>query len=97
MADDKFELENRLEGIGPVFVESYRPGDNIEPWKIEKGNQVSLKCDGITLIADVTEAQDDSYKGVIIGFETFMEDSCHGKKVGDEIPFQYQNIIGCSR
>jgi hypothetical protein len=97
VADHNFELENRLAGIGPVFVGSYRSGDKIEPWKIGPGNQISLKCDGITLTADVTEAKDDSFKGVIIGFENFMDESYHGKKVGDEIPFQYQHIIGCSR
>lgn len=97
MVDDTFKLENRLEGMGPVFVGSYQLGDVIEQWSIEPGNQVALKCDGVTVITDVTEVLDHAYKGVIIGFEHFYEEGLHGKKAGDEISFNYINIIGCSR
>ena len=99
MESDKLILDERPEGIGngPIFVGSYKPGDRIETWEIEEGNQVVLKSSGITVIANVIEAQARNYRGEVIGFENYMEESLHGVKPGDIIEFSHAHVIGCSR
>lgn len=97
MTAKHFELEIRTEGTGPIFVDSYRPGDKIERWSIEPGNNVTLKCDGVTVIADVVEATGNNYKGRIVGFDGYSEECLNGKCVEDIIEFKFEHILGCSR
>jgi hypothetical protein len=97
MEIENFELENRQAGVGPFFVGSYGSGDTIEPWIIEKGNQVSLKSDGVTVIAEVLSVTGESYMGKIVSFENFDKEYLHGKAVNDVIEFCHDNIISCSR
>ena len=92
-----FELEKRIEGIGPIFVDSYCLGQKIEQWNIEPGNNVTLKCDGISIITDVVEADGSKYKGKIVGFEGYSEECLHGKCLEDTIEFSLEHIFGCSR
>lgn len=97
MASQKFTLEKRPEGWGPIFVGSYRPGDKIEQWPIAAGNQVALRSDGITVIADVSAVAAGNYKGVIVGFENYLEECLHGKCAGDTVDFRFEHVFGCSR
>ena len=94
---ETIELDVRHEGTGPVFTGSYQIGDYIENWEIAPSNQVTLKHNNVTVLANVTEVEAGNYKAEIIGFESFAEEELSGKKAGDMISFTYENIFGCSR
>ncbi len=97
MTVKRFELETRTKGTGPMFVDSYRPGDKVEQWSIEPGNNVTLKCDGVPVIADIVEAKGDNYKGRIVGFEGYFKECLNGKCLEDIIEFNFDHILACSR
>lgn len=97
MVNENFELQIRNNIAGPFFTSSYQVGDKIESWEIEPKNQVTLKSDNITVLADVTEVNGETYKAKIIGFENYTKEELGGKKAGDIITFKYDNLFGCSR
>lgn len=89
------ELENRIEGRGPIFISSYSSGHKIEPKLIEVGNKVILKSNDIDVLVNVLEIDGNYFKGSIIGFENYFGESLRGRRVNDLVNFEYNNIFSC--
>lgn len=84
-------------GGGPIFVDSYVPGDHIGPWEPEAGNTASLHCGPVTVMARIVSVSGRSYSGEVIGFEGWDEYEFEGVKPGDRIDFTFDQVFGFNR
>ena len=91
------EFEKRHESIGPFFTEWYDGSKTISTWTIDVKNEVSLKLKGVTVGVIVTEANNPEYKGTVRSFENVLSETFEELSIGDSVPFEYENIIVCSK
>lgn len=82
--------------MGIFFVSSIAPGGVIQQQTVVVGSEITLKCSGVTVIAEVADITLDNLSANIIGFENYLEEELEGKKSGDRINFKEEHIIGCS-
>lgn len=90
-------FDNRPEMAGPVFVASYVPGENVEPWEPAAGNTVSAHVGAVTVLARITAAIDRKYQAEIIGFENWNEYAYKNLTPGMRIDLTYEQLFGCAR
>lgn len=87
------KFAKRRDGIGPIFVGSYRPGDKIEHWDPAPGNVATLRVSDVEVIVRITSVSGRNYSGHVIGFENLDSPEYGGLTVDGVVEFSFDNIL----
>lgn len=89
------KLDSRSSTAGPVGGGNYTPGTSM-PSEPVVGNMVVLHSGSVSVLARITEAEGRSYTGEVTGFEHHDGLALDGVKIGDVIPFAFDNLFSFS-